>query len=122
MQALKRLQDLAAPLLLSPLNELELCNALRLAAFRGLMPADDVHVRIDAFHEDREAGRWRRSGVPLEEIVLAAERLSAAHTPRGGHRTFDIMHVAHAQIARAKTFLSFDATQLQLSKAAGLKT
>ena len=38
-----------------------------------------------------------------------------------GQRTIDLLHVAIALEAGAKTFLSFDQRQRKLAKAAGLK-
>lgn len=119
--ALARLTKAGQPLLLSVLNEFELGNALRLAEYRGLIPAGDAAVRLQGLAEDRLAGRWLRSEIPLEEILAEADSLSAAHTVLRGHRAFDILHVAHARLARPQSFLSFDANQLILAKAAGLR-
>ena len=119
--AIERLNKAAQPLFLSALNEFELGNALRLAEYRGLLASGEATSRLEAFQEDRLAGLWQRSGIPLDEMVATADRLSAAHTVKAGHRAFDILHVAHAHLARPKLFLSFDANQLQLAKAAGLR-
>ena len=116
-----RLAKSAQPLLLSALNEYELGNALRFAEFRGLLPAGEALRRLEAFHEDHTAGRWRHSDIALKEIVAEASRLSVAHTVAGGHRSFDILHVAHARLAAPKQFLSFDANQLRIAKASGLR-
>ncbi|HUB68762.1 MAG TPA: type II toxin-antitoxin system VapC family toxin [Candidatus Methylacidiphilales bacterium] len=50
-----------------------------------------------------------------------AERLSAQHTHAGGHRGFDILHVATALHLGVREFLTFDANQKKLAKAEGLK-
>jgi predicted nucleic acid-binding protein len=55
------------------------------------------------------------------KVVSRAERLSAQHTIKSGHRGFDILHVATALELEAKEFLTFDAQQSALAKAAGLK-
>lgn len=109
------------PLLLSPLNEFELANALRFAESRTLLPAGSAAKHLEALAEDHDAGRWCLSEIPLAEIVAEAGRLSATHTVIGGHRSFDILHVAHARLAAPKRFLSFDANQLRLAKAVGLR-
>lgn len=114
------LSQMALPLLLSPLNEYELGNALRFAEFRGLLPAGEADRRLKAFAEDREAGHWQYSGIALDDIVSEAGRISAQHSAAGGHRAFDILHVAHARLARPRRFLSFDANQLKLAKALSL--
>jgi len=119
-EALALLEKSGRPLLLSPLNEFELGNALRFAEWRGLLPAGDAARRLEALVDDHTAGRWRRSEIPLAEILSEAGRLSLSHTVAGGHRSFDILHVAHARLVAPKRFLSFDANQLRLAKVAGL--
>ena len=120
-QALALVEKSAQPLLLSALNEFELANALRFAESRRLITAGEASLRLAALAEDHAAGLWLRSEVALSEIVAEAERLSASHTLKGGHRSFDILHVAHARLASPKRFLSFDANQVRLAKAAGLR-
>jgi len=120
-EALSLLEKSGQPLLLSTLNEFELGNALRFAEWRGLRPKGSAAQCFEALSEDHAAGRWRESEIELAEIVTEAGRLSAAHTATGGHRSFDILHVAHARIAAPKRFLSFDANQLRLARAAGLR-
>ena len=120
-RALARLAEAGQPLLLSALNEFELGNAFRLAEFRGLLPAGETERRLTGLAEDYAAGHWRYSDVPLKEILAEGVHLSAAHTAKSGHRGFDILHVAHARLAKPKVFLSFDANQLRLAKAAGLR-
>ena len=50
-----------------------------------------------------------------------AEDLAAAHTETLGVRSFDLLHVALAMTLGATEFLTFDARQAVLAKAAGLK-
>lgn len=116
-----RLAKLGQPLLLSALNLFELGNALRLAEFRGLLPAGHAGNCLDALAKDQSSGLWRQSEIPIDDIVAEADRLSASHTLTGGHRAFDILHVAHARLAKVKLFLSFDSNQLRLAKKAGLR-
>lgn len=49
-----------------------------------------------------------------------AMRLSAAHTLAGGHRSFNIVHVAAAIVIKARHFLTFDQNQRRLAEAEGL--
>ena len=56
------------------------------------------------------------------DILVTGERISKARTFAGGHRSFDILHVATAIELGAKEFLSFDANQIQLAGAEGLAT
>ena len=55
------------------------------------------------------------------KVHSIAERISAQQTGKGGHRGFDILHVATALELRAKAFLTFDTQQSALAKAVGLK-
>ncbi len=57
---------------------------------------------------------------PWSQVHLAAERLSERHTEAGGHRSFDILHVAAAIELGAREFLTFDANQKRLAEAEGL--
>ena len=61
--------------------------------------------------------------VPVDwaKVISTAEQLSAQHTGKGGHRGFDILHVATALELDAKEFLTFDDRQGRLAKAVGLK-
>src|SRR5689334_5464704 len=99
-EALACLRKATQPLVLSVLNEFELGNAFRFAEWRGLIPSGSTAIRLAALAEDRVQGRWRWSEVDLAEMVTEAGRLSAAHTLGGGHRAFDILHVAHARLVR----------------------
>jgi len=49
-----------------------------------------------------------------------AKRLSATYTLTGGHRGFDVLHVAGALKLGADQFLTFDGNQKKLAKAEGL--
>lgn len=119
--AISTLTKAAQPLLLSALNVYELGNSLRFAECRGLLTAGAAAERLHAFDSDRADGRWHLSDVALTDIVAEATRLSSAHTLVGGHRSFDILHVAHARLATPKRFLSFDQNQLRLAKSVGLR-
>jgi hypothetical protein len=103
------------------LNEFELGNALRLAEFRRLVPAGHAEKSLNALEQDRTAGMWRRSEIPVDEILAEGSRISAVHAATGGHRSFDILHVAHARLANVRLFLTFDSNQLKLAKATGLR-
>ena len=119
--AYARLDRAAEPLLLSPLNLFEFENALRFAAYRKLITHDNVQKCQSALRQDGQSGRWFPSPIALPELMAEANALSAAHTARRGHRSFDILHVAHARLAKPTAFLSFDLNQLRLARSAGLR-
>jgi predicted nucleic acid-binding protein len=50
-----------------------------------------------------------------------AAKLSLQHTPTGGHRSLDLLHVAAAKLMGARQFLSFDVRLNQLAKVEGMK-
>ncbi len=106
---------------ISPLNRFELINSLRFAEFRKLLKPGEAATHLLLFHNAIAAERLIEATCNLAEILAEATRLSAAHTLSGGHRGFDILHVAAARIMGATHFLTFDANQHRLATAAGLK-
>jgi hypothetical protein len=57
----------------------------------------------------------------LADVVHEAKRISFTYSLTGGHRGFDILHVAAALRLNAKQFLTFDANQKKLAEAEGMK-
>ncbi len=116
------IQSAGTAILISELTEYELGNAFRFAAFRKLL-RPELAIRYWADYEsDRDAGRIIRTVSNLARIFTTAKRLSATYTPLGGHRSFDILHVAAALEMKATVFLTFDANQKKLALAEGLST
>ena len=56
----------------------------------------------------------------LTKVLTLAERVSKARTFTGGHRSFDVLHIAAALELEADAFLSFDGNQNRLAAAEGL--
>jgi len=106
---------------ISSLNRFELINALRFAEFRKAIAPGNAGLFASQFETDLIDGRLVEKVCNLADILAEATRLSAAHTLTGGHRGFDILHVAAARIMGATAFLTFDANQKRLATAAGLK-
>ncbi len=73
------------------------------------------------FDSNVDAGAFVFAEVDWADVHSLAERLSAAHTRREGHRTLDVLHVATAVHLRAEKFLTLDGGQAALARAAGLK-
>jgi len=109
-----------SPLTLSVLSEYELGNALRYAEFRKGIEPGEAALFYAQFEADRGSGRLRIQICNLADSVEGAKRLSATHTLRGGHRGFDILHVATALLMGATEFLTFDTNQRKLAEAEGL--
>ena len=55
------------------------------------------------------------------DVLAKAEHLSAQSAANGGHRAFDLLHIATALHLGAREFLTFDARQAALAKAEGLR-
>jgi predicted nucleic acid-binding protein len=107
-------------LTLSSLSEYELGNALRFAEFRKGIAPGDAAVFWSQFEADRASGRVQIQVCNLADVIAEAKRLSVTHTLKGGHRGFDILHVATALVANAQQFLTFDGNQKKLAEAEGL--
>jgi len=106
---------------ISELNRFELGNSLRLAFFRKLLSVKQRDLFLEQFQRDILTGLLSVEPTNLADVLAEAGRLSEAHTPVGGHRGFDILHVAAAKTIGAADFLTFDQNQRKLAKAVGLK-
>jgi predicted nucleic acid-binding protein len=108
------------PVTITSFGEYELANALRFAEFRkGILLGEAALFWAD-FEADLSVGRIRLEMCNLAEVVDGAKRLSAQYTLKGGHRGFDILHVASALVVEAECFLTFDDNQRKLAQAEGL--
>jgi predicted nucleic acid-binding protein len=108
-------------LLVTPLCELELVNALQLRLWRRELNAREVEAARAAFEEDLAAGLYAIHPVS-PAVYHKARQLSLAHTRTLGSRSLDILHVAAALVVHADVLYSFDAVQRRLAAAAGLAT
>lgn len=118
--ALALVARLGQPLAVTPLNEFELRNAVRFAVFRRALHRSAAGTILGAFDADLNAGRLELRPADLDSVVIEANLLSEARTEVGGHRAFDILQVAAAAQLSAALFLTFDANQGVLARAAGL--
>ena len=105
---------------LSTLTHYEFGNALRFAEFRGLLKPGAAAQYWALFEAAVSQGRLIVETCNLADVVDEAKRLSAIHTVSGGHRGFDILHVAAALKLGATEFLTFDANQKRLAESEGL--
>ncbi|MBE2214314.1 MAG: type II toxin-antitoxin system VapC family toxin [Opitutaceae bacterium] len=120
-RALAAVTRLRQALTLSALNDFEFRNAVRFAVFRQILAPADLASILAAYESDVAGGRLIVEQVNLAQVVTEASRLSATHTVKGGHRSFDLLHVAVATHLGAGVFLSFDTNQAALAKRVGLK-
>jgi hypothetical protein len=98
----------------------EFGNAIRFAAFRQAISQADALASLAAFETDLRSGHLQVASCDLAEVIGEATRLSELYTLTGGHRSFDILHVAAARLLKATIFLTFDLNQRKLAAAARL--
>ena len=119
-RALKWSRSSRVPVWISELADYELGNALRFAEFSKRLAAGQAATFWAQYEADRVAGRVRVEVCNLAGVVAEARRLSGTHTLTGGHRGFDVLHVAAALVLGADEFLTFDVNQKKLAESEGL--
>jgi predicted nucleic acid-binding protein len=105
---------------LNSLTQFEFGNALRFSEFRKVIPAGAAIRYWADFETAISQGRLIVATSNLADVVEEAKRLSSIRTLTGGHRGFDILHVASAVKMNATHFLTFDTNQKSLAVAEGL--
>jgi len=105
---------------LNGLHELEVRNALRLLAFRGVIENEMLMRGLAAFDADSATDLYVTQRIDFGKLAKRAERLSTAATTQTGARALDILHVAAAQMAACGAFATFDNRQRELARIAGL--
>ncbi len=109
------------PLRVNSLTHFEFGNALRFAEFRKLLkPAESARFWAE-FEAIIAQGRVIVEPSNLADVVDEAKRLSASHTSKDGHWSFDILNVAGALVSKASDFLTFDANQKKLAESECLR-
>jgi predicted nucleic acid-binding protein len=115
-------------LTVTPLLLWEFRQAARFQAFRNRnnpklgYPLHEAEKMISDLKEDLDNGSVVVAELDWMNTLIFAERLSKTRTHTGGHRSFDILHIAAALQLEADAFLSFDGNQNTLAAAEGLAT
>lgn len=104
------------------LHHLEVRNAFRLQVGRKRITREESEAVLRHLEQDIAAERLRLTPLDLYAVFERAEELSARHTARALCRSLDILHVAAALELGCGRFVSFDARQVKLAGAAGLRT
>ncbi len=81
----------------------------------------DAQSAMNQFESDLANGVAELVACSLLDIFRRADELSKHHTIAGGHRSFDVLHVATALHLGAREFLTFDANQRKLATAEKMK-
>jgi predicted nucleic acid-binding protein len=106
-------------LLLTPIHELELVNAIQLAVFRRLIRRTQSKSVSENFEQDRSSV-FTLTPMPIESYSRA-EQLARRHTSTLGTRSLDILQVATALVLKPDVFFTFDDRQRRLAKAERLR-
>ena len=125
--AYKLAEGLREPITVSSLVLFEFRQSVRLQVFRfskdrtqGYSPREAARV-LETLQANLEDGALVVAPADWPDAHSLAEQLSAQHTAARGDRSLDVLHVATALHLGAKQFLTLDAQQAALAKAAGLK-
>jgi predicted nucleic acid-binding protein len=117
----KFLHENAEPLCLTPFSRSEVQHAMRCLAFRKIIPLDVMTQGLLTFEHDQSDGLYEIVSLGADDLFRKADLLSNRHALELGIRYLDMLHVASALHINAKRFLTFDARQGKLAKAAGLQ-
>jgi predicted nucleic acid-binding protein len=117
---------LSDPLESTSLLFFEFRQSIQFQVFRHLKdrnqgyPLSLAQAATAALQSDVKAGLYRHAAVDWADVHQIGERLALQHTVKGGHRSFDILHIATALHLGASGFLTFDANQKKLAEAEGM--
>jgi len=84
-------------------------------------PLEVAEAAFAKLQANMEGGAVVPVSAEWPDVHRLAETLSSRHTISGGHRAFDVLHVATALHLGAREFLTFDANQRRLAAAEKLK-
>jgi predicted nucleic acid-binding protein len=125
-RAIAHIGGLSDPLESTSLLFFEFRQSIQFQVFRHLKdrnqgyPLGVAQAATAALQSDVKAGLYRHAAVDWADVHQIGERLALQHTMKGGHRSFDILHIATALHLGASVFLTFDANQKKLAEAEGL--
>jgi predicted nucleic acid-binding protein len=110
----------ARAILVNPLQETELRNAILAAGGRRTITPQAARDTLANFDEDLAAGYFTREQPDWPKLWGRADELARRHTPRLLCRTLDILHVAAAEQCGADQIITGDQRQQRLAKAINL--
>jgi predicted nucleic acid-binding protein len=84
-------------------------------------PQPDCDRALADLQTDLDTGALVVVTADWPDVHRLAETISKRHTIAGGHRSFDVLHVATALHLGAREFLTFDTNQRKLAAAEKLK-
>lgn len=126
--AIEARSALAEPLSVTRLLLWEFRQGARFQAFRfrqdrskGFALTEATRMIAD-LEEDLRNESVTMVDCDMQAVLIRAEIISRTRTSSGGHRSFDLLHVATAIELGAVEFWSFDGNQNGLARAEGLVT
>lgn len=125
-QAIAYRAEMTEPLHVTRLLLWEFRQSVRFQAFRHSQnrqlgyPLHEAEKMISDLNDDLHQGLVVSVEMDFIDVLVAGEHISKSRTFPGGHRSFDILHVATALEHGAKEFLTFDCNQIALATAEGL--
>jgi predicted nucleic acid-binding protein len=119
-RAVRDVRRSAPAIMLTPLTELELTNALELRVYRREASSAEIRAARSEFQKHIQEGFFSVAGIPVTAYELA-QRIAFRQTAATGVRTLDILHVASALLLRAEKFWTFDTRQAKLAETEGLR-
>ena len=110
------------------LHQMELANAIELSVWLGKQGGQprvipqNAAVAMAAFRSDLdEEGFLHQVSIEISALQPLFEEMAARHTAKHGFRTYDILHVASAQLLGCDHFFSFDVKATALASIEGFK-
>lgn len=111
----------ADKLILCPLQETEVRNALLAAGGRGILSRTAMLKTLKNLESDLAHGFFERHQPDWPLIWQRSNEMATRHTPKILCRTLDILHVAIAEISECACLVTGDDRQFRLSKAIRLR-
>jgi predicted nucleic acid-binding protein len=99
----------------------EVFNGFCQAERAGLLAKNEARQVIRLLEQEVRLGYWPHVEFDWTDAVRTAGELRAEHSLKMVVRAMDLFHVAIAIEVAAEALLSFDADQIALAEAAGLK-
>jgi predicted nucleic acid-binding protein len=110
-----------AEVLWTPWQRVEVFNGVCQAERAGLLGKGESRQIIRLLEQEVRVGYWAHVEFDWTDAVRTAGELRAEHSLQMVVRAMDLFHIAIAIEVGADALLSFDADQIALARAAGLK-
>jgi len=121
-QKVQTLSHQADELILCPLQETEVRNALLAAGGRGILERTAMRKTLKNLESDLAQGFYGRYQPDWPRVWQRSNELATRHTPKILCRTLDILHVAIAENSGCTRLITGDERQFRLCQAIGLES